>query len=495
MVNVNRLVIMSNRLPVALHEEDGAWTASPAPGGLVTALTPVLKRHSGVWIGWPGTTEQVELAGALETVSAELGYRLEPVQLNAEQLQGYYYGFSNEIIWPLFHGFETRCNFEPAYWHDYQDVNRQFAAATAGVLEPGDFLWIHDYHLMLTARELKRQSPELNCAFFLHIPFPPPDIFFKLPWRKEILEGLLAFDLIGFQTLRDRRNFTLCLQQLRIPGLKVYGRGAVVDISLGEHHLRAGAFPISLDYQDIQRHAATPEVEQLAWLFHEKFPDRQIMIGMDRLDYTKGIPERLAAFGLALERYPELRGNLTMVQLTVPSRERVPEYERLRHIIEQLVGQINGQYTEVGDWVPIHYIHRSVSRSEVLAYLRAAENAIVTPLRDGMNLVAKEYVACNLDGTGALILSEFAGVAAEFKRRAILVNPYDIEGMAAAIQRVYLMDINERKRRMIKLREIVRKNDIFTWVENYVVTATHRHEKSALTVDEFAPDFKLSDTE
>jgi trehalose 6-phosphate synthase len=486
-----RLVVVSNRLPIVLQSKEGKWQARPASGGLVTALNPVLSQRGGVWIGWPGTDIQPGVQAAIDKVAEQSGFEFRPVSLSDECIEGFYYGFANEILWPLFHGFETRCNFEPAYWEDYQEANQEFAAAVQAELQPGDFLWVHDYHLMLVAHQIKRQSQELDCAFFLHIPFPPPDIFFKLPWRKEILEGLLAYDLVGFQTLNDRRNFTSCLQQLRLPGLKISGRGAVVDIQLEGRHLRAGTFPISLDYQDIQHQAATDEVARLAWLFHEKFPNRQIMIGMDRLDYTKGIPERLQAFGLALKRYPELRGNLSFVQITVPSREKVPEYERLLSTIEQLVGELNGEHTQLGDWVPVHYVHRSFDRQTVLAYLRAAEIAIVTPLRDGMNLVAKEYVACDLEEKGVLILSEFAGVVAEFKRRCLLVNPYDIEGMAAAIHRAYHMDAAERKRRMAKLRNIVRRNNIFHWLDRFIAAASALRPEEEGQVEDYIPDFSI----
>jgi len=486
-----RLVVVSNRLPIVLQSGESAWTALPATGGLVTALTPVLASRGGVWIGWPGTALLPGVVGAIADAARQFKFELKPVSLSEDCIQGFYYGFANEILWPLFHGFETRCNFEPAYWQDYQAANLQFAEATEETLSSDDFLWVHDYHLMLVARELKRRRQKLQCAFFLHIPFPAPEVFFKLPWRKDILEGLLAYDLVGFQTLHDRRNFTQCLQQLRIPNLKISGRGAVVDIRIDQRYRRAGAFPISLDYQEIQRQAASEEVRSQAWLFHEKFPDRQIMIGVDRLDYTKGIPERLRAFGLALERYPELHGNLSMVQITVPSREQVPEYERLLAEIERLVGEINGRYTELGDWVPIHYVHRSFDRQLILAYLQAAEIAIVTPLRDGMNLVAKEYVACDQDEKGVLILSEFAGVVAEFKRLCLLVNPYDMEGVAAAIHRAYHMDQGERKRRMAKLRGIVQQHDIFNWVNSFIAATTAIAAPDEDQVEEYIPDFSV----
>ena len=491
MTDFNRLLVVSNRLPVVLTETEAGWKAQPASGGLVTALTPVLREQQGLWIGWPGTPVSPGQGDALEQAAVELGFGLAGVELDEAEVRGFYYGFANEILWPLLHGFETRCNFEPAYWQDYVSANMKFAQAAAAHCRPGDFVWIHDYHLMLTASELRRLGVQAKLGFFLHIPFPPPDIFFKLPWRQQILEGLLSFDLLGFQTLRDRRNFSACLTQLRLPDLRVRGKGSLVDISFHGHSTRAGAFPISLDYDELATHAASDEIAEQSWLFHEQFTEQQIIIGMDRLDYTKGIPERLEAFRYALKTYPELHGRVTLVQITVPSRESVPEYEALLELIERLVGEINGKFTEIGGWVPIHYVHRGFNRSEVIAMLRASEIALVTPLRDGMNLVAKEYVACDADERGVLILSEFAGVAAEFKRRALLVNPYDVEGVAAAIYQAYMMGSGERQRRMHKLREIVRKHNIFHWTANLLAAATTSGPSEPHHVDEFTPDFKL----
>ena len=490
-----RLLVVSNRLPLALEKTGDVWDVQPGTGGLVTAMTPVLQDKGGLWIGWPGTADEPGLREAVQASAERFGYDLDTVALSQDEVNGFYYGFANEILWPLFHGFETRCNFEPAYWRDYESANCKFAQAIAGHCREDDFVWIHDYHLMTCAREARKLGVKAQLGFFLHIPFPTPDVFFKLPWRKQILEGLLSYDLVGFQTLRDRRNFSACLTQLRMPELRVRGRGSIVDISWGARTVRAGAFAISLDYDAIDERSRSEEIAEQAWVFHEQFPERQIMIGMDRLDYTKGIPERLEAFRLALQLYPELRGNLTLVQITVPSREKVPEYEHLREQIERLVGEINGEFTEIGDWVPIHYVHRSFGRDDVFAMLRASEIAIITPLRDGMNLVAKEFAACHVDERGVLILSEFAGVAAEFKRRALLVNPYDQEWMAEMIHRAFHMDTGERQRRMRKLREIVKNHNIFHWVDSMLGAVDSSIPPKSHRVDDFVPDFQISSKE
>ena len=488
----SRLVAVSNRLPVVLSSENGKWGTKPGSGGLITAMAPVLRDRGGLWIGWPGAAEVAGLGGLLKSASASAGYDLVPVELTGDEVRGFYYGFANEILWPLFHGLETRCNFDPAYWRDYKSANAKFAKAVAELCTEKDFVWIHDYHLALVGSELRAMGCDFKLGYFLHIPFPPPDVFFKLPWRAQLLEGLLAFDLVGFQTVRDRRNFTSCLHQLKLGGLKISGTGSVVNVEFRNRNIRAGAFPISIDFREISGKADSPEVAEKAWLFHEHFPGRQIIIGMDRLDYTKGIPERLEAFRIALRDHPELIGKITLVQVTVPSREDVPEYRELLLSIERIVGEINGEFTIPGEWVPIHYIHRSLERSEVYAYLRASEIALVTPLRDGMNLIAKEFCACDIDLSGVLILSEFAGAAAELSRGALLVNPYDVEGMADAIFRAYTMGAGERKERMRKMRDAIRKNDIFNWVDSVLGAAFAVHLADLPKVEEFIPELGIA---
>lgn len=485
-----RLVVVSNRLPVVLSSVDGRWQSEPGSGGLVTALAPVLRDRGGLWIGWPGTSVENGVRDALGKATGDTGYSLAPVPLSDEETDRYYRGFSNEVIWPLFHDLQTRCNFDPDYWDTYKRVNGRFAEITRDNTGDGDFIWIHDYHLMLMARHLRELGSRARLGFFLHIPFPPLDIFVKLPWRDQILRALLSFDLVGFQTLRDRRNFIQCLRAL-VGSIGTHGgRGQVCEIHTEDRDLRSGVFPISIDFRQFESAAASHEVAESAWHIHENLPERQIILGVDRMDYTKGIPERLKAFGRLLERHPEHRGNVTLVQVVVPSRRGIPEYEVLKTEIEQLVGQINGMFTEQTGWVPIHYIYRSLDRYELLGYYRASEIALLTPYKDGMNLVAKEFCACSLEENCVLVLSEFAGAAAELQRGALLVNPYDIEGMASAIHEAIRMPPDERHRRMHALRRSVRKHDIFWWVDSFLRASIERDLESFPLMADYAIEMR-----
>lgn len=484
----SRLVVVSNRLPFVLsRKRAGEWNVQPGSGGLVNALLPVLRNRGGLWVGWTGAIEGgvSELELALKGLTKDAGYRLKPVELTAEERDKFYYGFSNEVIWPLFHDLQTNCNFDPEFWRVYQQVNRKFADALRDSIEPGDFVWVQDYHLMEMARELRGAGARCRLGFFLHIPFPSLDIFLKLPWRRAILEGLLEFDLIGFQTLRDRRNFLQCARAL-MKGTSVRGKGQVLELQLQEREsdaagsaievsreLRIGAFPISIDYNSYAELAASESVAERARYFRDSLRNRHIILGVDRLDYTKGIPNRLVAFRNALQRFPELRQKVTLVQQVVPSREDIPQYHNLRLEIEHLVSQINGEFTEPG-WVPVHYIFRSLKLNELIAYYRAAHIALVTPLKDGMNLVAKEYCAANVEEDGVLILSEFAGAAAQLQKGALLVNPHDVEAIADSIYQAVTMAPEERRTRMRRLRRTIRDTDIFWWVDSYLRAAIEK---------------------
>ncbi len=484
---VRRLVVVSNRLPVVLSSSDGNWRSEPGSGGLVTALAPVLRNRGGLWIGWPGAAIEDGVQEALEQAVSDAGYSLVAVPLEAGEVNRYYRGFSNEIIWPLFHDLQTRCNFDPEYWNTYRDVNRKFADVTAAHTDDGDFIWVHDYHLMLMAQNLRELGSRARLGFFLHIPFPPLDIFVKLPWRHQLLSALLAYDLVGFQTMRDRRNFVQCLKTL-VNGTETRGRGHVCEISVDGMSVRAGAFPIGIDYRQFEQDAGSHEVAESAWHIHENLPDRQIVLGVDRMDYTKGIPERLKAFDRLLTRHPEHQRRVTLVQVVVPSRRGIPEYEVLKAEIEQLVGQINGRFTESSAWVPIHYIYRSLDHLQLLGYYRASEIALLTPYKDGMNLVAKEYCACSLEENSVLILSEFAGAVAEMQRGAILVNPYDVDGVAEAIHEAIVMPPEERHRRMHLLRRAVKKHNVFWWVDSFLRASIERDLGSFPIIADYVPD-------
>ncbi len=469
---MQRLVVVSNRLPFTFRQDSqGKWTAEPGGGGLVTALLPVLRDRGGVWIGWTGASgDAKELAGALAESGTNAGYSFAAVDLSAEDVHDFYLGFSNEIIWPLFHDLQSLCNFDPAYWRTYCQVNSKFAKVIQAHARADDFIWIHDYHLMNAAAELRRVGVRSRMGFFLHIPFPPPDLYLKLPWRESLLRALLEFDLVGFQTARDRRNFIECARML-VPDFEVEGRGNVVAARVGSREVRIGTFPISIDYKAFARSAEVPEVTERSAELHRLLPNRKLILGIDRLDYTKGIPLRLKAFQRLLERYPDLREKVSFMQVVVPSREDIPEYHRLRTEIEQIVGQINGSFVRPGGWVPVWYEYRSLSRNDLLAYYRAADIALITPLKDGMNLVAKEYCACSIEEDCVLILSEFAGAATQLARGALLVNPYDIDGVADAIRDAFHMSTADRRTRMRRMRASIREHDVFWWVDSFLRAA------------------------
>ena len=477
-----RFLVVSNRLPFTVRAlPGGRWKVDPGSGGLVTALLPVLRDRSGIWFGWPGAAiPSSKMRTALAGV--DVGCGVAAVPLSDEEIRDFYHGFSNEVVWPLFHDLPSLCNFDPAYWRVYRSVNRKYARAVAARARPSDFVWVHDYHLMLVGRELRQARCRSRLGFFLHIPFPSPDVFMKLPWRAEILDALLQYDLVGFQTVHDRRNFTACLQKLTSHSV-VEARGETVTVRTPGGPVRIGAFPISIDYNAFLRAAARPEVAEKARELHTLLPRRRLVLGIDRLDYTKGISLRLRAFENLLERFPDMRGKVSLIQVVVPSRETVPEYARMKTEIEQLVGRINGAFARPGGWVPVWYEYRSLSTLELMAYYRAADIALITPLKDGMNLVAKEYCACSIEEDCVLILSEFAGAAEQLRKGAILVNPHDVEAVAEAIKAAHGMPEEERTARMRAMRRSIRREDVFDWVESFLHAALPRELPTVARLD------------
>lgn len=497
----NRLIVVSNRLPLVLSQDDaGHWQGKSGSGGLVSALLPVLRHRGGIWVGWPGTTTDngTELGSILDDMTRNEGYTFQPVSLTAEEETGFYLGFANEIIWPLFHDLPDKCNFKPDYWHISCQVSRKFATAVAEINQPGDFIWVHDYHLMRLATDLRAQGVKSRIGFFLHIPFPPLDLFLKLPWRFDILRDLLEFDLIGFQTLRDRRNFLHCVRTL-FQDVSTHGSGPVLRLGVADpalarngqgqprREIRVGSFPISIDYKAFASHAARREVKTIAERLTEGLHGCQMILGVDRLDYSKGLPNRLEAFRVALRRYPdELCGQIILSQHVVPSRADIPEYQYLLSRIERLVSEINGEFTQPG-WVPIHYFYHNLPRDELIAYYRAAHMVLVTSLKDGMNLVAKEYCAAQVDENGVLILSEFAGAVAQLQNGALLINPHDLEGTADQIYAAFTMKPSERRNRMRKLRRKIRENDIFHWVDSFLSAAIDKDLSHFPVMEDYIP--------
>lgn len=455
-----RVIIVSNRLPVTLERTCNGLNVQPSAGGLVSALLPIFKDTGGIWIGWPGTDYDPYVEEKLRRDCAPQ-YSLEPVFLtNNERLQ-YYDGCCNAVIWPLFHDLQSRCNFDPAYWSAYCDINDKFADVVFKCAQKDDLIWVHDFHLMLLADSLRARDVRAKIAYFHHVPFPAPDVFEKLPWKTEILRGLLQFSQLGFQTDHDRRNFVSCLRKfLRDAHVRRIGRKFLVRA--GTTVAQVGTFPISIDFQTLAEHSGAEEVASRAAEIRESFAGRQLVLGIDRLDYTKGIQERLRSFRTLLDSEPALCGHVNFLQLTIPSRENIPEYREYKIAIERLVSEINAKHGRPG-WSPITYLHRPVSALELLALYRAADVTLITPLKDGMNLIAKEFCAARSDGQGVLVLSKFAGSAKELQEGALLVNPYDFEGVATAISRGLKMSVPEQHSRMHAMRKAIERNDVYRW--------------------------------
>lgn len=480
--------MVSNRLPYVLEKDgEGRWALKPGSGGLVTALLPVLRDRGGVWIGWPGVADDVpDIKRILADAAGSIGYAFEPVILTQEEIDRYYQGYSNETIWPLFHDLQSQCRFEPEYWPAYVAVNGKFARALAEQCHSEDFVWIHDYQLIDVARQARAAGCGASMAFFLHIPFPSLDIFMKLPERQAVLRSLLAHDLVGFQTLRDHRNFVQCLRTL-LQNVHLRTEGNLHVVRFDDREIRVGNFPIGIDAAGYAARAVSPEVEERVGEIRTRYQERQIVLGLDRLDYTKGIPHRLKAFANLLERYPDIQGNISLFQVVVPSRVEIPRYEELKLEIEQLVGRINGRYARIG-WVPIQYFYRSLATAELLALYRAAQIALITPLKDGMNLVAKEFCACSVEEDSVLVLSQFAGAAAQLGQAALVVNPYDVEQTANAIYNAFHMRRGERRYRMKRLRRNIQAQNVFWWVDSFMRAATDKELRDFPILKEYIPE-------
>lgn len=471
------VVIISNRLPISIQHENGSATVKRSSGGLVTALEPILRENGGTWIGNAGTHEDEKVTEMLEQAGEKEHFRCMPVYVSEQEERGFYEGFSNQVLWPLFHDFIGECRFEPEYWEMYRQVNAKFAEAAMKVFCDRQVLWVHDYQLMHVAASLRERGCGGRIAFFLHTPFPSYDVFAKLPWRCQLLEAILQHDLIGLQTPRDTRNLISCLRRL-VPSAVHTADHSVHYVTWNGRKVMIRDFPISIDFQEFARDASDPAVEERMQSVTARLGTGKVIFGVDRQDYTKGIPHRLRAFSELLRRHPELIGKVKLVQVVVPSRQNIPGYEALKSRIEHLVSSINGEFTQPG-WVPIHYIHRSVPREELLALYRAAHVALVTPLKDGMNLVAKEFCACRIDELGVLVLSEFAGAAAEMHRGALIVNPFDMEGVADALEQALEMPVAEQRDRMRRMRRFLRHANVHHWVSDFLQAIDPPQAKAA----------------
>lgn len=450
-------VVVANRLPVdRVDDSSGKATWRASPGGLVTALHPVLREHNGVWIGWPGGQLDDYLPFQAD------GLSLVPVELSAADLENYYEGMSNGTLWPLYHDVVAKPAFHREWWDAYVEVNSRFADRAAQAAAPGAVVWIQDYQLQLVPAMLRELRPDLRIGFFLHIPFPPTELFRQMPWRDRILEGLLGADLVGFQRPGGAANFAR-LVRLRF-GYKTHRDKIVLDDG---RCVGARAYPISIDFRALEALAKTPTVRARADQIRAELGDpRHVLLGVDRLDYTKGIRPRLRAFGELIVDGRLKVEDAVFVQVASPSRERVEQYIEVRADIEHWVGRINGDLGRIGHQ-PIHYLHNSFPREEMAALYQAADVMVVTPFADGMNLVAKEYVTCRTDDTGALVLSEFTGAADQLKL-AFLINPHDINGVKDSLEAAMHASPRELTRRMRAMRKQVRDNDIASWASSFL---------------------------
>ncbi len=453
--------VVASRLPVdRIEDADGGTTWRTSPGGLVTALEPVMREAGGVWIGWSGD------AGPAPGMFEADGLHLVGLGLSETEVRRFYEGFCNATLWPLYHDVIAVPQFHRSWWEAYVAVNRRFAEAAAEQAAPGATVWVHDYQLQLVPKMLRGLRDDVRIGFFNHIPFPGYEIFAQLPWRRQVVEGLLGADLLGFQRRADATNFLRACR--RAVGLTTKGSTVRVSGPDGPREIQAAAFPISIDAAGLAETAQREDVRKRSKQIREALGDPQlVLLGVDRLDYTKGILHRLRAYG-ELVNDGRLGPHAVLIQVASPSRERVEAYQTLRDEVDGMVGRINGQHGEVG-YSPVHYLHQSFPREEMAALYLAADVMLVTPLRDGMNLVAKEYVAARYDEGGTLVLSEFTGAADELAG-AYLVNPHDIEGMKNTIVQAATASPAEARRRMRAMRRRVGEHDVARWAASFLDT-------------------------
>jgi trehalose 6-phosphate synthase/phosphatase len=457
---MTRLLIVSNRLPVTVVGTGARAQVRQSSGGLATGLRGPHEQSGGLWIGWAGDLTALG-DPAREAVERQLAaIRAVAVHVPPREQQVYYDHICNEVLWPICHDRLDQLPLHVDGWDTYEGVNRRFADAVVANYQPGDMIWVHDYQLFRLPALLRERLPDARIGFFLHIPFPNPEVFFALSTRRWLVEGMMGADVVGFHTRRYRGHFTAALR--RLLGLEMDREGGV---EWQGRRVHLGIFPMGIDAADFAGRAQAPEVEVQRLALRAGVP--RLLVGVDRLDYSKGIPRRLLAFERLLRQRPEWRERVRFVQVAVPTRGGVGGYRRFRRELDQLVGRING---ELGSptWTPIHYVHNSVTPTMLLALYGAADVMLVTALRDGMNLVAKEFVASRVDDDGVLVLSEFAGAVDELAPGALVVNPYDVDGVADAIHEALTMDGTERRRRMHLMREQVLAHDVHRWVESFL---------------------------
>jgi trehalose 6-phosphate synthase/phosphatase len=463
---MSKIIIVSNRLPVKIIHEDDSFYYVPSEGGLATGLSSIYKQGNNLWVGWPGQNikKESEKIQITKDLKAE---NMAPVFLSKKLIENFYEGFSNDTIWPIFHYFLQYANFDQHLFDAYVEANKIFCTAVLDVAEDGDTIWIHDYQLLLLPQMVREKLPNAGIGFFQHIPFPSYEVFRMMPWRKKILRGMLGADLIGFHTYDDMRHFLSSVSRLvGIPNSR--GR-----IESGNRITEVDSFPMGIDYNKYAITAASPKTIDQEIKYRASLGNQKLIISIDRLDYSKGLPKRLEAFEMFLQKYPEYEEKVSIIMIVVPSRDNVGQYKDLKEEVDLLVGRINGRFGKL-NWTPIHYFYRSFAPESLSAFYRMAHVALVTPMRDGMNLVCKEFIASRLDKTGVLILSEMAGASKELSD-AILVNPNNNEQMVDAIYKALTMPEEEQIVHISLMQETLKKYNINHWVKmftdrlNYII--------------------------
>lgn len=475
---MNKTIIISNRLPVQLQIDKNELEATPSVGGLATGMKSVHRDGNGIWIGWSGLTNSQltpEMEIKVKTTLKE--HQCAPVSLTEQEIEGFYFGFSNKTLWPLFHYFMEYTEFDQEDWNTYKSVNEKFAEVVLENYEEGDQIWIHDYQLLLLPEIIKKKRPEARIGFFLHIPFPSYEVFRTLPWRKEILNGMLGADLLGFHTYEYERHFLSSVQRLLGHNMEFN------KILLDDREVKVDSFPMGIDYDKFEKAAAErsklpkEERSEIQLKIDEhllEVDDATLILSIDRLDYTKGIPNRLLAFEHFLEKYPEYHGKVRLIMLAVPSRSNVPQYQKLKNEVDQLVGHINGKYSQVS-WTPIWYFYRSMPFENLIDLYNSCQIALLTPLRDGMNLVAKEYIACRGDLSGTLILSEMTGASQELSE-TILINPNNYEEVADTLKAVIEMPLEEKKKINKALQKRLKRYNVERWAKDFLTALSETQQ-------------------
>ena len=480
---MNKTIIISNRLPVQLEIHKNKIIATPSVGGLATGMKSVHRDSNGIWIGWSGLNDDDLTPELQNQIDNELEkHQCASVNLSKNEVDGFYFGFSNKTIWPLFHYFMEYAEFDAQDWETYKEVNRKFADKVLENVAEGDTVWVHDYQLLLLPQYIKEKRPDVSVGFFLHIPFPSFEVFRTLPWREELLEGMLGADLLGFHTYEYERHFLSSVQRL------LGYNSNFNNIILEDREVKVDSFPMGIDYEKfsnaakINNHLNEKEKSDVQIEIDRHLSNdgnTTLILSIDRLDYTKGIPNRLLAFEHFLDTYPQFRGKARLVMLAVPSRSNVPQYQLLKNEVDQLVGRINGKYSEI-NWTPIWYFYRSLPFENLINLYTSCDIALLTPLRDGMNLVAKEYIACREDKTGVLILSEMTGASQEMSE-SLLINPNDYDKVAETLKRAIEMPKEEQIVRNTALQKRLKRYNVERWSSDFMETlketAKHREAK------------------